>query len=396
MFKKIWQSFLRWFRKLFGGGKAISRIPATELPPLDDTDREYLFMQLLEGVAHGWQQPRAIGFFNKIRQRVRKSEWLEWLDKFGHNLLEAPVANYELAGRMVQLGQLDCGEIGDLAGDYGARLLNRQAEEYPGNLLPIMEFSDLESASEDEQTPFALAYGDSIDSPDWNFDEVPLELLVDRDPLPNPPPGSFAHQPDTDNSGAETREITLEEFSAMLHTDPGLVAELAEQFGIETTDPQIIINTVVAQMQQQVQQISGDLTPIATEQINPPTPLTPPAPIPEIPTPSPTPPEIPAPIPEIPTPSPTPPPEIPTPPATPPEIPTPSPEIPATPTAPPTTPEAKTLPVTTTSLREPQIPPPPPVPKLEYRSDDPWSNNLLENNEENLPKIANLPDRRGV
>ncbi len=373
MFKKIWQSFLRWFRKSFGGGKATARIPATELPPLDDTDREYLFMQLLEGVAHGWQQPRAIGFFNKIRQRVRKSEWLEWLDKFGRNLLEAPVANYELAGRMVQLGQLDCGEIGDLAGDYGARLLDRQAEAYSGNLLPIMEFSDLESESEDGQTPFELQYGSSIDGPDWNFDEVPLELLVNNDANSSPSPGSFAHQPESENSGAQTQEITLEEFSAMLHNDPGLVAELAEQFGIETTDPQVIITTVVAQMQQQVQQISGDLTPAS--EINPPTPVptAPPAP-----TPTPTaPPEIPAP-PAVPTPTPAAPPEIPVPPA-----PTPTPA-----------PEAKTPPVTST-VRE-TAPPPPPSPTLvEYKSEDPWSNNLLDNNED-IPKIANMPDRRGV
>jgi hypothetical protein len=368
MFKKIWQSFMRWFRKLFGGGtaKAINRVSVAELPPLDDTDREYLFMQLLEGVAHGWQQPRAIGFFNKIRQRVRKSEWLEWLDKFGNNLLAAPVANYELAGRMVQLGQLECGEIGDLAGDYGMRLLNRQAEEYPGELLPIMEFSSLESAYADEPTPFHLNGGQ-----DWNFDEVPSELLVDNEPTHSPSPGSFTHESGAATSSSETREITLEEFSAMLHKDPGLVAELAEQFGIQTTDPQIIINTVVAQMQQQVQQISGDLSLIATEQINPPTPQTPPAP-----------PEIPAPPPEIPA----------TPPMAPPEIPAPPPPTPSP------APEAKTSPVTTSSPRklQPPPPPPPPVRKLEYKSEDPWSNNLLENNEETLPNISNMPDRRGV
>ena len=371
MFKKIWQSFVRWFRKLFGGGKAVSRIPATDLPPLDDTDREYLFMQLLEGVAHGWQQPRAIGFFNKIRQRVRKSEWLEWLDKFGRNLLDAPVANYELAGRMVQLGQLDCGEIGDLAGEYGARLLDRQAEAYP-DLLPIMEFSDLESESEDGQIPFDLQYGSSIDSPDWNFDEVPLELLANNDPSPTSQPAAFAHQPDGEQSGG-TREITLEEFSAMLYTDPGLVAELAEQFGIETTDPQIIINTVVAQMQQQVQQISGDLTPAG--EINPPTV---PTPAPEVPNPVPTaPPEIPAPQPEVPAPSA--PPEIPAPPA-----PAPSPA-----------PEAHTR--SSIPARELQAPPPPPQPTLvDYKSEDPWSNNLLDSHKETPPQIANLPDRRGV
>jgi hypothetical protein len=296
MFKKIWQSFVRWFRKLFGRGtvRASERVPTAELPSLDDTDREYLFMQLLEGVAHGWQQPRAIAFFNKIRQRVRKSEWLEWLDRFGSNLIDAPVPNYELAGRMVQLGQLDCGEIGDLAGEYGVKLLDRRAEEFGGEFLPIIEFDDFEAAAIGTD---ALSYGE--------FGEVPPELLVDNDPTSSPPSRSFSHQQEDEDASSETREITLEEFAAMLHKDPDLVAELAEQFGIETTDPQEIVNAVIAQMQQQVQQISGDLSPISDVQ-------------------------------------------------------------------------------TTT---------PPPVPKLEYKSEDPWSNNLLANNEEALPETANTPDR---
>lgn len=349
MLKNIWQSFVRWFRKLFGGGtsKAINRVPAAELPPLDDTDREYLFMQLLEGVAHGWQQPRAIGFFNKIRQRVRKSEWLEWLDRFGQNLLAAPVANYELAGRMVQLGQLDCGEIGDLAGDYGARLLDRQAEEYPLDLLPIMEFSDLAT--------------DPIDADALNFDEVPMELLLDNDPFSTSiAAGATAYSPEPEQLGSDTHEITLEEFSAMLYKDPGLVAELAEQFQIDTTDPQVIINAVVAQMQQQIQQISGDLTPTATAQVNPqPSEVPDPAASAEIPAS----PEVADTTPTIPT------------------------EIPA---SSPTAPEATTLP-----LRDDRVPPPPPVPKLEYKSDDPWSNNLLET-EGATAKTANLPERHGV
>lgn len=388
MLKKIWQSFVRWFRKLFGRGAGASRerlATTAELPPLDDTDREYLFMQLLEGVAHGWQQPRAIGFFNKIRQRVRKSEWLEWLDRFGNNLLNAPVPNYELAGRMVQLGELDCGEICDLAGDYGVRLLNRQAEEFPGDLLPIMEFSSLESAGMDGEQ---IGYGGSVGE-NRHFAEVPMELLIDNDPLPSPPPRSIAPQSETDSSASETREITLEEFSAMLYTDPGLVAELAEQFGVETTDPQVIVNAVVAQMQQQVQQISGDLTPVDRAETPEPPPVpappaTPPATPPEIPPTTPLPTPL-APTPEIP---PAAPPEVPpiNPPA-PPEMP------PATPpTMPPLTPEAT---ATTSMLPQvQQIPPPPPVPKLDYRSEDPWnSSNLLGNNEQAVPEAAQMPDR---
>ena len=327
MLKKIWQSFVRWFRNLFGRGTsgstlaqrgyAKNRIVANaDLPPLDDTDREYLFMQLLEGVAHGWQQPRAIGFFNKIRQRVRKSDWLDWLERFGDNLLAAPVANYELAGRMVQLGQLDCGEIGDLAGEYGARLLDRQAEQFAGDLLPIMEFDALEFDRLDDQIPFALSDEDGSQSSQYGqFGEVPPELLIDNAPIPSP---RFAPQSEAPTTASETREITLEEFSAMLYQDPGLVAELAEQFGVETTDPQAIVNIVVAQMQQQVQQVSGDLTPISLlsqkslprhqwyprSGTPPEVPTAPPAvPTPGTPTEVPTaPPEIPAAPPAVPTP----------------------------------------------------------------------------------------------
>ncbi len=347
MFKKIWQSFMRWVRKTFGKGTGKTlerRIAIADLPPLDDTDREYLFMQLLEGVAHGWQQPRAVGFFNKIRQRVRKSDWLEWLDRFGTNLLNAPVPNYELAGRMVQLSQLDCGEICDLAGEYGIRLLDRQAEEADDGLLPIIEFSGA-----DEENPFGMSYGSSIDSTDREWDEIPPELLADPD-------FASGRAPAPAEPSTETREITLEEFAAMLHKDPNLVAELAAQFGIETTDPQVIINAVIAQMQQQVQPISGDLNTTPHEVS-----VVPPAPAP----------------PEIDyhsTPS--------------------TPEIvdraasseieSIAPTTPPSEPPTASM---------ASMPPPPPTPKLEYKSDDPWSNNLLNNDEEIHPETVKSPDR---
>jgi hypothetical protein len=264
MLKKIWQSFVRWFRKLSKKGVVRSdRSTTTELPPLDDTDREYLFMQLLEGVAHGWQQPRAVGFFNKIRQRVRKSEWLEWLDRFGDNLIQAPVPNYELAGRMVQLAELDCGEIGDLAGEYGVKLLNRQAADFSGNLLPIMEFEAMDSGA-----------NRSFEQ----FPELPSELLIDHDPMSSTPSGFFGTPAE---APTETREITLEEFSAMLQKDPDLVAELAEQFGIQTTDPQEIVDIVVAQMQQQLPPIEEQIEPVVAAPIMPPSaPPAPPSPPP--------------------------------------------------------------------------------------------------------------------
>jgi hypothetical protein len=280
-------------------------------------------MQLLEGVAHGWQQPRAVGFFNKIRQRVRKSEWLEWLDRFGTNLLNAPVPNYELAGRMVQLSQLDCGEIGDLAGDYGIQLLERQAAENSAGMLPIIEFSGA-----DEENPFGMSYGGSIEGNNIDWNEMSPELLGDGNLQ------AEMQSPQQAEQQTQTREITLEEFAAMLHKDPNLVAELAEQFGIETTDPQVIINAVIAQMQQQVQPISGELNHSTPHEIS---------------------------------------------------------VVPPTPEPPHIEHRANNQPPATNATPPP--PPPPPKPKfVEYKSEDPWAN-IPHDSEEAHPETVNSPDR---
>ena len=210
------------------------------------------------------------------------------------------------------------------SGSYGSKLLNRQAEEFAG-LMPIMEFDTL---------------GAEDNSPFEQFPEIPAELLIDNDPLDSPPSQSFGSYSDDENVPSETREISLEEFSAMLHKDPSLVAELAEQFGIQTSDPQEIIDIVVAQMQQQIQPPSGDLTPVvssatltdqnqpASEQIQ--------------------------------------------------------------------TEDSTPKMVSEPSRTEPKspLPPPPPAPKLEYKPEDPWSADRATNqSEELLPEAVNMPDR---
>ena len=120
----------------------------------------------------------------------------------------------------------------------------------------------------------------------------------------------------------------------MLHKDPDLVAELAEQFGIQTTDPQEIVNIVIAQMQQQVQ-ISGDLTP---------------------PTDAPNLPSAPAPV--------------------------------FTSNDPPQIEDLSVPPLAPDS--QPTPPPPPPAPKLAYKPEDPWNHPA---NEGIQPETANTPDR---
>ena len=185
--------------------------------------------------------------------------------------------------------------------------------------------------------PFVLSDDGSDSSQYRQFGEVPPELLIDNSPS-SPP---FGHQAEAQTNASETREITLEEFSAMLHQDPGLVAELAEQFGVQTSDPQEIVDIVIAQMQQQVPPLSGDLNPVASsttladqnQLVSEPSQF-----------------------------------------------------------------EDQTPTVVSEGRRtepnSPLPPPPPPAPKLEYKAEDPWSVDRAANHsEELLPEAVNMPDR---
>ena len=49
---------------------------------LTDADYEFLFNQLLDGVAHGWNQIRIIKFFQALGTRGEERYWVAWLSKF--------------------------------------------------------------------------------------------------------------------------------------------------------------------------------------------------------------------------------------------------------------------------------------------------------------------------
>jgi tetratricopeptide (TPR) repeat protein len=97
-------------------------------PALTNADLEFLFTQLLEGVQQARGQQWALKYLQRIEHRVNNQRWLEWLQFFGDRLLGSPVPNDELAFRMVQLGELEIGVVGDSALEIGMRLLTRNSE----------------------------------------------------------------------------------------------------------------------------------------------------------------------------------------------------------------------------------------------------------------------------
>lgn len=213
MIGRIWRWLKRLFRRLFGGKQdthpTMANVPP--LKPLDDTDLEYLFRQLLEGVAHGWQQPRILKFFEALNGRTTKTEWVAWIERFGAGVLASRSSNYELALRMVRLGEIigsmpSMREIGEAAYQIGSQILTK---EHTGLV--------------------------------WEYDGPDADSTV-LAPVPNPSGEPINPQI------PEGKVITVDELLVKLQQDPHLVELVAQELGIETNDPEVIIQEVNKQL----------------------------------------------------------------------------------------------------------------------------------------------------
>ncbi|BAZ31327.1 hypothetical protein NIES4074_37990 [Cylindrospermum sp. NIES-4074] len=211
MLRRLVQWLKKFFQRLFGGksnpSPARGDVQKEPAPPLTDTDLEFLFTDLLEGVHQARGQAWAQKWLHNIEHRVTTERWVEWLQRFGEKLLASRTPNNELAARLVQLGELGVGEVGDVAYDIGMQLLTRN----PGE--PIWEY----------------------DGPD-----------ADDATIVYPPNSSDAEEIDAEG---ELQTVTLDELFLMLQQDENLRQQIAQQIGIETDDPQIIVQKLIEQLQ---------------------------------------------------------------------------------------------------------------------------------------------------
>jgi len=227
MLKRLVNWFKKFFQGLFGTKQQSSQnlrspshsSPSSPAPPLNDTDLEFLFAELLEGVHQARGQAWAEKWLLNIEHRVPEQRWVEWLKKFGDKLLAAPNPNNELASRLVQLGELGVGEVSAVAYDIGMGLLTRNQVE------PIWEYTGPDAAIENDELPQASAQK--------------TESLVQEE-QPEIAPS------DTEEEG-EYQTITLEELMDLMQNDVNLRAQIAQQLGIETDDPEVIIQALVNQ-----------------------------------------------------------------------------------------------------------------------------------------------------
>jgi CHAT domain-containing protein/Flp pilus assembly protein TadD len=112
--------FQRWFGH---NSQSQSVAPSPKNHGLSDGDYESLFIQLLEDVHQGWSRGKIKGFL--VAKGTTEAQFVAWLQGFGKRLLESSESNEELARCMVQLGEVGCGEVGEIAQDFGNKLLAR-------------------------------------------------------------------------------------------------------------------------------------------------------------------------------------------------------------------------------------------------------------------------------
>jgi hypothetical protein len=225
---------IRWLKRLFQRLFGKKQVPTTYVgdtqkappPPLNDTDLEFLFTELLEGVHQARGQHWAQKWLHNIEHRVSTERWVEWLQGFGERLLASPTPNNELASRMVQLGELGVGEVGDTAYDIGMQLLMRNQEE------PIWEYG----GPDHEPLDFPTVQQESPQGEATSFEDSQSNVSGEVNESENLPEGEF-------------QTITLEELLVMMQQDENLRQMIAQQLGVETNDPQVIIQALIDQFQ---------------------------------------------------------------------------------------------------------------------------------------------------
>jgi tetratricopeptide (TPR) repeat protein len=135
----MWQMLrwlLQWFNKLLKyplGSRRTQDADGVEgygveqpLPELTNADLELLFNELLEGVHQARGQEWAIKYLRRMEPRITVDRWIDWLLIFGERLLSSPAPNTHIATRMVKLGELNVGKVGELASEIGVQLLSRE------------------------------------------------------------------------------------------------------------------------------------------------------------------------------------------------------------------------------------------------------------------------------
>lgn len=210
MFDKVWRWLQNFLQISSSPNKTKAALPpaavtAGTIPPLKDEDYEFLFNQLLEGVAHGWQAPRVRRFFEQLGEQGSHAVWVQWLQRYyGPKVLAASAPNVALSQQLV--------------------LLAYQTQHLP-KLMEIGAMANAIAQKLQQKTE---------NSPIWEYNGPDAkELDLDETQLPQP------------------EHITVDELLDRLQQDESLARQLAEQLGLHETDPQTLVRVLLERSQQE-------------------------------------------------------------------------------------------------------------------------------------------------
>ncbi|WP_353932786.1 tetratricopeptide repeat protein [Okeanomitos corallinicola TIOX110] len=254
------------------------------LPELTNADLELLFNELLEGVHQAKGQEWALKFLQRMEPRITVERWIDWLLIFGERLLSSPAPNSQTATRMVKLGELNIGKVGELASEIGVQLLSREflANRYEESLERSSQ-QHLEELAEPTQV-FAAPSAETItDSPGqqllrnlgeqlWGYEEQAqvniLPVAVNLEEIwGNPDIQNLSYQENLQTSEPVVFEFAREDapdFEEIEHVLPSPVADSLDQ-SLTHLEPQVAqtLDELVVRLEQStslVQQLASELS----------------------------------------------------------------------------------------------------------------------------------------
>ncbi|NCO76115.1 MAG: tetratricopeptide repeat protein [Cyanobacteria bacterium] len=132
-----------------------------------DSDLEFLFQELLKGVANGKQESYIEQFFENLQPKITVEIWLDWLQRYRNQLISSSAPHYNFAARMIILGEKTASlpflrAVGDLAYEIGKELLNRSSftDSLPSHVHQDSTVNNINHDDENSQPP--VSFGDVL------------------------------------------------------------------------------------------------------------------------------------------------------------------------------------------------------------------------------------------
>ncbi len=231
---------------------------------LTDGDHEFLFNQLLEGVAHGWHQVRIAKFFEQLEERGESQKWIDWLKRFYKNFPDSPnPAQRKLGARMIRLGELIQSEpklkaIGAVSDEIGRKLffgnITKLIWEYDG--ADVISTPAPESEVSGDSTPELAAPKIDPDSTviqDSNLTVLQDGIISDNSGELDLEPADIISTPASESevSGDSTPELAapkIDPDSTVI--EDGIISDSSGELDLEPAD---IISTPASESE-----VSGD------------------------------------------------------------------------------------------------------------------------------------------